>query len=444
MCALLALLSLAPRLTVLIAVVGLRAPLAGDEVDYHDLADLWSSGAGWQERQDPAKYVRPFLELSPRRPAAWEVAEGLDPVSRINSLPPHRSARPPLTPLVLGLAYALCGPEVASARLLMVVLASLIAPALWLLGRQWYGNESWSPLAAAALWIVYPYALFDASQIMTETLACLLTLLASWQFVRACQTAQLRSALAAGFCWGFLILDRSNFILLPLWLGAAQWLCARGAALRLSGRAWSAALLACAVTLAPWTVRNYRVHGVFMPTTSDLGRLLVACNLNLASQPIVHAGGYFHDPKYRGYLETFPEAQWTREGLRLMREDLPREPWHTLPAIVGRRAKNFWTYKYDPYEALRTSAGGKPTSQLHGLKQVRNLVLGLVWIPVLAAFAASWLRRAGPRPWWLFAVILYAFCLALPFWGTPRFRFPVEGLIVLQAAGWLNSRAPAG
>jgi hypothetical protein len=31
------------------------------------------------------------------------------------------------------------------------------------------------------------------------------------------------------------------------------------------------------------------------------------------------------------------------------------------------------------------------------------------------------------------AVIGYAFLVTLPFWGTPRFRFPVDPLIILRA-----------
>ncbi len=439
-CLALALLSLVPRWAVLLLVVGLNSPLAGDEHDYHDIADLWSSGAGFYERQDPAKYVRPFLQLSPRRAASWEMVGPIDPASRVDGLPPHRSARPPLTPLVLGMAYALFGPDVAVARVLMTLLASLIAPAVWLLGRQWYGDRSWSPVAAAVAWVAYPYAVFDASQVMTETLAGLLMVLALWQFVRACQLRSAVSAVAAGALWGLLILDRSNFIALPLWLAGAQALMAHGSDVRLEARGWLAALVACAAVLTPWTVRNFRVHGAFMPTTSDLGRLLVACNLNLERQPIVAAGGYFHDPRYRGYLETFPEAQWTQRAVGLLRDELPREPWRKLPAIVARRAKNFWTYKYDPYEDLRTNADSKSSPRVQSLKKVRNLIMGLAWFPMLAAFWASLWKRDAPRPWWLWAAVLYAFCMALPFWGTPRFRLPVDGLIALAAAVWCDRR----
>lgn len=435
-CALLALLSFLPRLAVLVAVVGVRAPLAGDENDYHDIADSWSSGAGWRERQDPAKYVRPFLELSPRRQAAWEQRGESAP--DLNKLPPHRSARPPLTPLVLGLAYTAFGADLTVARVLMVALAALIAPAIWLLGRQWYGDDSAAPLAAAGFWLVYPYALFDATQIMTETLAGLLVVLATWQFVIASRRGDLLSAAAAGGLWGLLILDRSNFVLLPLWLLGAQFLLARGDGCRLSGRAWAAALLSCIAVLTPWAVRNYRVHGVVMPTTSDLGRLLVACNLNLECETVVRAGGYVHDPKYRGYLETFPESEWTRQGVGLLREVLPNEPWRSLPMIVLRRAKNFWTYKYDPYEGLRTGGDSKSSRRVQSLKRVRNVVMGVVWLPVLIAFGATAVIRRAPRPWWLWATVLYAFCMALPFWGTPRFRLPIDGLIVLQAAAWLD------
>lgn len=436
-CAFLTLVAFLPRLATLLLVVGLRAPLAGDEHDYHDIAASWSAGEGWQERQNPAKYVRPYLELAAQDASLPQRDAPVD----VDRLPPHRSARPPLTPLALGLVYRLTGPDVAAARLTMVALASLIAPALWLLGRAWRGPDSYAPLAAALVWAVYPYAVFDAVQIMTESLAGLLVVLSTWRLLRATQTRRLTDAAACGALWGLLALDRSNFVLLPLWLVAAQWLLARGSNTRMILRQWAVAALALAAVLTPWTVRNYRVHSVLMPTTSDLGRLLVACNLNLESSPVVQAGGYFHDPRYRGYLETFPEGQWTRAGVRLLIDRLPREPWRQLPGIVLRRAKNFWSYKYDPYESLRGAAEGAANPRVQRLKRIRNGVMAAVWLPLLAAALTAWLRPPGRHAWWLWATVLYAFAMALPFWGTPRFRLPVDGLIVLLAVTWGESWA---
>jgi hypothetical protein len=170
------------------------------------------------------------------------------------------------------------------------------------------------------------------------------------------------------------------------------------------------------VALAPWTARNLQIHGVLMPVTSYGGIMFSSSNATLG-HPVVQAGGYYHAPGIRGYLQSLPEAAWGSEGLRLGLERIRDHPGLFLEAVI-HRGLNFWTPRPDPYDPQWTS---------------NDLVMSLVWIPTLLLSAFSIVRIPWQIDWPLLALIVYTFLVTLPFWGTPRFRFPVDALILVRA-----------
>lgn len=420
--ALLFLAALAVRAALLTLVLGLDTPLDGDEHDYHGIAASFAAGDGWKEPGDPAKYRLPEHERLRE--------QGIQPPDA------HRSARPPLVPAMLAGVYRIFGPDPRLGRLLWIVLGSLLPPLAWWVTRSLYGT--WASRAARTvgwLWVLHPTAVYDSTQLMTETPAALLVLAFTLAAVHSVRRPGARSVAAVGGLAGLLVLDRSNFLLLLPWLLIVGTL-SGSAEVRSWARRWGWLALACtAAVLTPWTLRNAAVHHALMLTTSDLGTVLAASNADL-DHPRVRAGGYVHEPRFRGFIESHPEADWTRVGLHIVRDQL-RGRLQRLPPIVLRRAANFWTWRADPYESLRTSASDSAPSRKSRLKQLRNVVTACVWLPVLVAFVASLGRFSWRDDWPLVAIILYAFLTCLPFWGTPRFRFPVEALVFIRAARWL-------
>jgi hypothetical protein len=154
-----------------------------------------------------------------------------------------------------------------------------------------------------------------------------------------------------------------------------------------------------------------------MPVTSYGGIMFSSSNATLG-HPVVQAGGYYHAPGVRGYLQNLPEAAWGSEGLRLGLEGIREHPDLFIEALL-HRAVNFWTPRPDPYDPQWTT---------------NDLVMSIVWIPTLLLSVFSIVRLPWQTDWPLLALIVYTFLVTLPFWGTPRFRFPVDALILLRAA----------
>jgi hypothetical protein len=184
--------------------------------------------------------------------------------------------------------------------------------------------------------------------------------------------------------------------------------------------------------MTPWTVHNFREHGVFMPHSTQGGTLLMHSNGTL-SNPAIQAGGYYKNPDLMGHPSLVGKSEVEQDGIRrrLALEEI-KTNWRLLPRPILNRAKNFWTTRPDPYDSTWTT---------------NDWVMLIIWWPVLVFFLTSSFARSWRESWPVTTIILYAFLLTLPFWGTPRFRFPVDALIVTAAAvgfvGFLGSVSSA-
>ena len=151
------------------------------------------------------------------------------------------------------------------------------------------------------------------------------------------------------------------------------------------------------------------------------GILMPMCNMNL-DDPRIRAGGYRPYPETEAIYQ-LPEREWQETGIGMTRAAL-EENWPKLFVPVLNRALNFWSFRPDPFDP----------------KISRNdMILAVFWLPVLAFFLLSLMRGPWLEHWQVLAIIAYTFGMTLPFWGSARFRYPVDALILIQACLALDS-----
>ena len=360
-------------------IAGPDRPLVGDEPGYHGIAAAFLAGEGWHDG-------------------------------------PFRATRPPLTSWLLTLVYLATGPSAAAGRWSMVVVSALVAPIVFLVGRAFFGEGSRAPLWAAIAWLVYPPSVFYAASLVTENLAALLSVAGVGGYLWAARTRSRWAAALTGVMWAGAALNRPSMLASPLFLLGIHAVLGHNRQWRWSGVQWAAALAAFGMGLAPWTVRNYRVLDAFIPVTSYGGIMFSSSNATLG-HPTVQAGGYYHAPGIRGYLQSLPESAWGPEGLRMGIEQIGEHPALFLEAVF-HRAVNFWTPRPDPYDPSWTR---------------NDWVMSFIWIPTLLFSFLSFVRAPGHLDWPSLVLVGYTFLVTLPFWGTPRFRFPIDSLVLLRA-----------
>ena len=374
--------SLVIRAAYLFAGPGINAPFDGDELDYHTFATSLSEHGEW----------------------GTETA---------------RATRPPITPLLMSAVYLVTGPDPSAARVLGVVISALVPGLLYIVGAQFTGSRRIAVLAAFAF-ALYPPAIFYAPLILTENLTSLLVVAALGSFLWGSQRNTAIAAIVTGVLWTILGLNRSVYFLTPVAFLVIQLLVTRFHAQDWvwSRKMWIVGLAAFVITMSPWVIRNAIVLDAFVPTTTRLGHLLLMTNGTLDHED-VKSGQYFKNPSLfsldgTGKNEVEIDAIKRDRALVKLRDN-----WKSLPQPLFNRAKNFWTFRPDPYDPSLTR---------------NDLVMAVIWIHVLVFFFLSSFARSWRRNWPLLTFILLAFALTLPFWGTPRFRFPVDSLLILGAA----------
>ena len=98
--------------------------------------------------------------------------------------------------------------------------------------------------------------------------------------------------------------------------------------------------------------------------------------------------------------------------------DSIKSNWFLLPKPLVNRFKNFWTARPDPYDNNWT---------------VSDWIMTLIWVPTFTLFLVALFKNPLKNTWPLLLIVGYASITVLPFWGIPRFRFPVDSLVIVMA-----------
>jgi 4-amino-4-deoxy-L-arabinose transferase-like glycosyltransferase len=323
---------------------------------------------------------------------------------------------PPVYPYFLAACQALFG-SLAAAKLAQAVLGALLIPALSRIGALALGPRT--GIAAAAIAALYPDLVWFSAHFWSETL--FLVLLA-WAFERlmvASARGERAAALAAGLLFGLATLTRETALyFVPL---AALWLAldrsqpgarARGAAFA----------LAAALTVLPWTCRNWLVYDAFVPVSTSGGLNLWQGNARLSRQEV-----YALYEQSGNRIERYREAR--RRGLEAIRE---RQPTWILEKLRDELPR-FWEADSLALAHIRREAYGA----LPGAAQAAAAIVVVApYLVLMAAFvagvaAAPFDRQSGL----LLGFLVYYVLLHVATHGFARYRLPAM-LVVFVFAGF--------
>jgi hypothetical protein len=359
-----------------------------------------------------------FLEPATRPVAdegAWTGAAGVLSAPGVAFSPVRYRGifHPPVYAYFVGAISALFGGLMA-VKLAQAVVSAMLVPALGRLGAAAFGPET--GLLAAAVAAFYPELVWFSAHFWAETVFMVLLWWAFERLVAADASASPALAAAAGLLFGLAVLTRETVLYFaPL---AALWL-AHG---RRSGRARAALFLAVVVlAVAPWTYRNWVVHGAFVPVSTAGGLNLYQGNARL-SRPEVYERYW----AVRGLVEKYRFAR--RAGLEAIWE---RQPTWLLEKLRDEMP-NFWEADSQALVHIRRGAYGEvgPASAV-----AAALVVLFPFLAALALFAVGLayvpLRRSTVL---LLGFLAYYNLLHVVTHGYARYRLPALPVVLMVAA----------
>ncbi len=267
------------------------------------------------------------------------------------------SFRPPLYPAFLALIYFLTGTGASrffTARLVQTVLGAALAPLTFALGRRLFPGQP--RVAVIAAWVVacYPMLVIYPLSLATENLFFVLVLASAWALLKAGESGrgsqrskepgqptshgglerfrtffyQFRWFLLAGFLLGLTALTRSVALgmagLAVLWI----WFMLR--------QRWMAVVmvLALAVVILPWMVRNTLLHHTPTGIESELGY-----NLYVGYHPL--GSGTFQYPISVDLLPMLDDGKREAIGIEKALGFIAADPGR-FPALFLRRTGYFF------------------------------------------------------------------------------------------------------
>ncbi|MDA1087986.1 MAG: glycosyltransferase family 39 protein [Verrucomicrobia bacterium] len=330
------------------------------------------------------------------------------------------SWRPPLYPfMVAGIMKVVPNPLFAT-RLLQCLLGGLTCLPIFYLGRR-LGGSSTGLLAAGGCAI--SYELFNLNAyLMTETVFTFLLLSVVSALIAFQQRPGVGIALLAGVVLGLSVLARPLFLLFPVAL--VPWMLWTTSDRLPIGRSVVLVcllLVAAALVVSPWTIRNARVHASFVAVTTDTGKMIYGSNSPSATGG---SGGWYSrgvDYRVPPELEGGGEAESSRRLVKAGMAYMVTHPGRTA-ALVPRKLWNMWR----PWVA--------------GASWLSALLAGSFYVVVVAlAVTAMVLNRRRWMEWSLiYLVLLYVISLHALLMSTVRYRYPVMPLLMLLAASALD------
>lgn len=356
-------------------------------------------------------------------------------------------ARPPLWPMIIAGISLLFGRANIYDRLFLCCIGAGTCLFIYLFACKLFNKRI--GLIAGLVAGIYPALYIYDGWMYSESLYTFL-LIAVCYCVYRIQYNEGKSKwqwIICGALIGLLTLTRANgiavLVLAILWVIFLTWrkLLRKRALIGIA----LTTLVAFALIL-PWTYRNYLVTHSFVLTEGDDGTVLLGAyndqtlGMGLWVNPHAVAPQVF---------KPFPSAT-CNAACELAREDAERGAaiqWiqshlHNIPRLMIYHFRNFWT----PY----ISESDFPMEQFPQLPASQIVVQMSKTFPIVIFLFAALGLIVTLRKYWrelLFAylVILATLGEAMVYYGSSRFRAPIEPLLILLAAGaiwWLTQDAP--
>ncbi|MGQ9849810.1 MAG: ArnT family glycosyltransferase [Aggregatilineaceae bacterium] len=339
---------------------------------------------------------------------------------------------PPLYPFFLVGVYKTLGRDPIAVAVVQIGLDALTVLLLFWIGRRVAGEAV--GLLGAAFYGIYPYLLYQNLTLNDTALFIFLLTGGIAAAYRARDTRDPRWAAALGVAFGLGALTKTLVVLVLPLLALWWW---RALGLRRAVALSAASGLALALVIAPWIVRNIRLHGELVLISTNAGSNLhqgnnacvadylargwdaqwVNCIERAPAELSETEADRWHRQQaltyLREHLEAWPRLFWTKFWVLwspvIMPYDLPPDPYLVDDAVLQ--------FHTPAFEAARL---------IHALYFTPLLILGL------AGLILSWHDRREIAP--LVAVFVAITITYLIFHPSTRYRSPADPFLFILAA----------
>jgi hypothetical protein len=396
---------------------------------------MFVMGVVWRLQPAPIKTNLPFGYELGRVARAIAAGEGFSSPLREFETGPTAWFTPIYPYFVAGI-FKLCGIYTELSRVVIATLncafAALTIIPIHGIAKRTFGEGV--AVGASWVWVFLPTALyFPIIWIWDTSLTALFFLLIFWATLALRGAGAVAPWAGYGALWvvGGLI-NPSILSLFPFFLGWLLWNDRKESAVW--GKHAAAVLLLFTIGLVPWTIRNYRVFGKFIVLRSNFGLELWLGNnpnvVDMLSQMSHPNDNPEEAEKYVRMGEIAYMAEKQHEAFEFMRT----HPAETL-TYTFHRFVNIWLSQTD--SLVDVWASSTLASKL--------LLIFDCLLSLLSLLGVLYARRSGHPDAAPYGLVLLIFPLVFYLThASPRYRFPMDPVMVVLAASSLPRLLPFG
>jgi hypothetical protein len=358
--------------------------------------------------------------------------------------------RAPLWPAIIAVIVGLFGQHAELPRYFLCLVGSGTCVLVYLFARDLFG---WRVgLLAGAAAAIYPELYIYDGWLYTESLYIFLFFAFCYAVYRLQRDRKRANWIWCGVLLGLLSLTRPNgmlvLVLLLCWAVIMGW--RKVLPWRLLAKSAAGITLITALFIFPWTIRNYNVSHAFVPVATGDGTVLLGAyntmTVYLPSypggvpgtwiNPLVSSPAIGHEyPDFCApTCEVARDTYFKNEAIQWIRNNL-----HLMPHLLKLHFANMWqpaTYEADlPVDTFSYQRSSKIV-----LKMMETFPIAVF---ILAALGLALTFRRWRELLFSYLMVLMTIAQCIIYYGIPRFRAPIEPILILLGAGavwWVTSR----
>jgi len=330
------------------------------------------------------------------------------------------ASKGPLYSVLIAVAVKIFGNNLFGLRMIQSILMALTCVFMMLIGRKMFGIAAGR--LAGAIFAVYPFAIYYSGYIGSEALFVALFAAFIWRLYSLRPGSPKYEAVLCGCLLGLSTLTRPIPLYLPLFLIVGLLWRYHGRAKREMLKSFGIIMLAMVVILLPWGLRNLKVTGHFILTTTEAGYTFFSGNNSeVYARPHLR-GTYWIPEQERIDRDKVPEfnadKSYFQKGLSFVKQNPGKFVYLSL-------------YKFVRFWRLYPQVGfGEVINRK--VQLVSLLSYGVILPFFILGLALS--LRFWKRFTYFYGTILYFCGLSMVFYGSTRLRFPISVIFIIFAA----------
>ncbi len=355
--------------------------------------------------------------------------------------------RAPLWPLIIALIDRVIGPQDILVRLFLCGIGSATCVLLYYFARDLFGGRVGT--FAGIVGAIYPFLYVYDGLLYSESLYIFLLLAFCYTLYHMQHTPRVCFMVTGGVLLGLLSLTRPNGIaLLGLFI---VWVCVLGwrrvlSRPRVVQSVFVVSLLSLAF-VAPWTLRNYNITHALIPVAVGDGKVLLGAYNYETADPLYQNGYYAGVWIIPSEATPWVTAKFPHEcagPCEVQRDNAYKAAalqWltgHTsyIPFMLEQHFINTWAVVPQEADLAINRFPQRGTSQFIVLmmESMTPFVFALALLGLVVT-----LRRWRDLLF-LYLIITLTLAQSIGYYGIPRFRAPIEPMLLLFASGaiwWL-------